>query len=157
MEYHFVTSDPILAKKLFDFTVAEGGAVHASAAGSIAVPAGTPLVPGHTPAGAPAAAQPAAAPYTPPAAAAPAPQAPAPAAPPPAAAPAAHDAQDQAILAQGWTMDHIKSQATAMAQKQGANAGAVLKAALALGGVDKITTLPPKHYPAVHAALQQQS
>ena len=102
------------------------------------------------------AAAPAPAAYTPPpAAAAPAP---APAASPAPAAAAPHDAKDQEVLAAGWSVDaHLKPLAAAMTQKHGAQAPSILQQILAPYGATKLTLLAPKHYPAVHAAMQAQT
>jgi hypothetical protein len=76
----------------------------------------------------------------------------APAAPPaPAAAPTI-DAQDQAALAAGWTVEHVKQAATEYTQRKGAAGPSGMKAALAEFGAERVANgknvLAPKHYPA---------
>jgi hypothetical protein len=94
------------------------------------------------------------APPAPPAAAPPPP----PAAAPAAAPPAEHDAQDQAILDAGWTVEHMRATAQTFVKKHG-NVGpakiAEMCAKYLPPGTAKpvVTKVPPKWWPQLHAEL----
>jgi len=151
--FSFHTSDVKMAEAI---TTLLSGGLHAAAPS--ASPAPTVVVPAANPPAALSMVAPAApvapvAPATPPAALTP----PTPATPPAAAAPTGLDELDQATLAAGWTVEHVKNAATAYTQKLGAAGPSGMKAILAQHGAEKVVgknALAPKHYPAVCAALQ---
>ena len=141
--FSFHTDDPVLAQKIHD--IMTGGS----------------SVPAVLPAAAPAA------PSTvqPPALVAPATNPPAPVAVAAPAAPVtaqvaapALDAQDQAVLAAGWTVEHVKQAATTYTQAKGAAGASGLKSILAEFGAERVANgknvLAPKHYPAVVEKLK---
>ena len=152
--FSFHTDDPAIARRIHDIMTG-GSSVPA------VLPAAAPAAP--STAQPPALVAPAANPPAPVAVAAPAapvttqvaaPAAPAPA---PAAAPAL-DAQDQAVLAAGWTVEHVKQAATTYTQAKGAAGASGLKAILAEFGAERVANgknvLAPKHYPAVVEKLK---
>ena len=141
--FSFHTDDPAIARRIHD--IMTGGS----------------SVPAVLPAAAPAA------PSTvqPPALVAPAANPPAPVAVAAPAAPVtaqvaapALDAQDQAVLAAGWTVEHVKQAATTYTQAKGAAGASGLKAILAEFGAERVANgknvLAPKHYPAVVEKLK---
>lgn len=158
--YSFHTDDHALAAKAGDLWRQHHG--HPGLAPSTVAPTPHPgLAPAY--AGPPAQSVAAQPPSSPPAAAMPPPPAaapatpPPPAAPPPAAVPTAIDAEDQAIIDSGWTIDHVKSAAQAFVKKHG-NAGPGKIAEMAqkyLPGVPKPTVakVPAKYWPALHQEL----
>ena len=149
--FSFHTDDPAIARRIHDIMTG-GSSVPA------VLPAAAPAAP--STAQPPALVAPAANPPAPVAVAAPAAPvttqvaAPAPA---PAAAPAL-DAQDQAVLAAGWTVEHVKQAATTYTQAKGAAGASGLKAILAEFGAERVANgknvLAPKHYPAVVEKLK---
>jgi len=79
---------------------------------------------------------------------------------PPSAPPSAELAltpEDQEVLDQGWTVDHIKDASTAYVGKRGGAGAAGFRAILAKYGAERVANgknvLAPRHYPAVHAEL----
>ena len=141
--FSFHTDDPAIARMIHD--IMTGGS----------------SVPAVLPAAAPAA------PSTvqPPALVAPAANPPAPVAVAAPAAPVttqvaapALDSQDQAVLAAGWTVEHVKQAATTYTQAKGAAGASGLKAILAEFGAERVANgknvLAPKHYPAVVEKLK---
>lgn len=149
--FSFHTDDPAIARRIHDIMTG-GSSVPA------VLPAAAPAAPSTVQP--PALVAPAANPPAPVAVAAPAAPvttqvaAPAPA---PAAAPAL-DAQDQAVLAAGWTVEHVKQAATTYTQAKGAAGASGLKAILAEFGAERVANgknvLAPKHYPAVVEKLK---
>ena len=160
--FSFHTDDPAIARRIHDIMTG-GSSVPA------VLPAAAPAAP--STAQPPALVAPAANPPAPVAVAAPAapvtaqvaapapvaPAAPAAPAPAPAAAPAL-DAQDQAVLAAGWTVEHVKQAATTYTQAKGAAGASGLKSILAEFGAERVANgknvLAPKHYPAVVEKLK---
>lgn len=160
--FSFHTDDPAIARRIHDIMTG-GSSVPA------VLPAAAPAAPSTVQP--PALVAPAANPPAPVAVAAPAapvtaqvaapapvaPAAPAAPAPAPAAAPAL-DAQDQAVLAAGWTVEHVKQAATTYTQAKGAAGASGLKAILAEFGAERVANgknvLAPKHYPAVVEKLK---
>ena len=149
--FSFHTDDPAIARRIHDIMTG-GSSVPAD------LPAAAPAAPSTVQP--PALVAPAANPPAPVAVAAPAAPvttqvaAPAPA---PAAAPTL-DAQDQAALAAGWTVEHVKQAATTYTQAKGAAGASGLKAILAEFGAERVANgknvLAPKHYPAVVEKLK---
>ena len=149
--FSFHTDDPAIARRIHDIMTG-GSSVPA------VLPAAAPAAPSTVQP--PALVAPAASPPAPVAVAAPAAPvttqvaAPAPA---PAAAPTL-DAQDQAVLAAGWTVEHVKQAATTYTQAKGAAGASGLKAILAEFGAERVANgknvLAPKHYPAVVEKLK---
>ena len=149
--FSFHTDDPAIARRIHDIMTG-GSSVPA------VLPAAAPAAPSTVQP--PALVAPAANPPAPVAVAAPAAPvttqvaAPAPA---PAAAPAL-DAQDQAVLAAGWTVEHVKQAATTYTQAKGAAGASGLKSILAEFGAERVANgknvLAPKHYPAVVEKLK---
>ena len=157
--FSFHTDDPAIARRIHDIMTG-GSSVPA------VLPAAAPAAPSTVQP--PALVAPAANPPAPVAVAAPAApvttQVAAPATAPaaaPATAPAAAptlDAQDQAVLAAGWTVEHVKQAATTYTQAKGAAGASGLKAILAEFGAERVANgknvLAPKHYPAVVEKLK---
>ena len=147
--FSFHTDDPAIARRIHDIMTG-GSSVPA------VLPAAAPAAPSTVQP--PALVAPAANPPAPVAVAAPAaPVTTQVAAPAPAAAPAL-DAQDQAVLAAGWTVEHVKQAATTYTQAKGAAGASGLKAILAEFGAERVANgknvLAPKHYPAVVEKLK---
>ena len=147
--FSFHTDDPAIARRIHDIMTG-GSSVPA------VLPAAAPAAPSTVQP--PALVAPAANPPAPVAVAAPAaPVTAQVAAPAPAAAPAL-DAQDQAVLAAGWTVEHVKQAATTYTQAKGAAGASGLKAILAEFGAERVANgknvLAPKHYPAVVEKLK---
>ena len=147
--FSFHTDDPAIARRIHDIMTG-GSSVPA------VLPAAAPAAPSTVQP--PALVAPAANPPAPVAVAAPAaPVTAQVAAPAPAAAPAL-DAQDQAVLAAGWTVEHVKQAATTYTQAKGAAGASGLKSILAEFGAERVANgknvLAPKHYPAVVEKLK---
>ena len=147
--FSFHTDDPAIARRIHDIMTG-GSSVPA------VLPAAAPAAPSTVQP--PALVAPATNPPAPVAVAAPAaPVTAQVAAPAPAAAPAL-DAQDQAVLAAGWTVEHVKQAATTYTQAKGAAGASGLKSILAEFGAERVANgknvLAPKHYPAVVEKLK---
>ena len=147
--FSFHTDDPAIARRIHDIMT---GGSSVPAVLPAAAPAATSAVQP------PALVAPAANPPAPVAVAAPAaPVTAQVAAPTPAAAPTL-DAQDQAVLAAGWTVEHVKQAATTYTQAKGAAGASGLKSILAEFGAERVANgknvLAPKHYPAVVEKLK---
>ena len=153
LQYVFVTEDPMEAHAIAQKLGIPLNLAHSAEGVIVSGPGLNPPAAVHVAPPAPQAA-PLAAPAP---VAATAPVAPSTTPPAPAAA-APHDAKDQEVLAAGWSVDaHLKPLAAAMTQKHGAQAPGILQQILAPYGATKLTLLAPKHYPAVHAAMQAQT
>ena len=165
--FSFHTDDPAIARRIHDIMTGGSSVPAVLPAAAPAAPSTVQppalVAPAANPPAPVAVAAPAAPVTTQVAAPAPAPAAapaPAPAAAPapaPAAAPAL-DAQDQAVLAAGWTVEHVKQAATTYTQAKGAAGASGLKSILAEFGAERVANgknvLAPKHYPAVVEKLK---
>jgi hypothetical protein len=158
------TDDAVTARKMLALAE-EAEAVEAaerpgrtkSSTAAPALPVPHPGLPPAVPSAPPVAAAPPPPPPAPAAVAPPITPATPPAPPPPPPAATEDDADDLAIKASGWTLEHVKSTAQAYVKKNGNNGPAQIAALCAkyIPNVPKptVSKVPAKYWPALHADL----